>query len=177
MNKGQFKKGQHWRKHKPYWDKEWLKKEYSKRSAGDIARDWNITEAAILHWLRKYNIKRRTISEARALKYWGCSGEDNPMFGKNGKLNPNYRGGCTQERQLFYAGSEWKDVCSAVYKRDNAKCVRCGKPGKMHVHHIVSFSEKKYRADINNLVLLCVKCHRFVHSKKNINREYIKKGG
>ena len=177
MNKGQFKKGQHWRDHKPYWDKEWLEIEYSKKSSMDIAKDWNITDGAILHWLRKHNIKRRTISEARALKYWGCSGEDNPMFGKCGKLNPNYRGNCTPERQSFYVSAEWKKVCSAVYKRDNAKCVRCGKPGKMHVHHIVSFSEKKYRADVNNLVLLCVKCHRFVHSKKNVKLEYIKKGG
>ena len=26
-----------------------------------------------------------------------------------------------------------------------------------------------------NLVLLCVKCHRFVHSKKNVNGEFIGK--
>ena len=53
--------------------------------------------------------------------------------------------------------------------------------GKLHVHHIVSFAEEEYRVDPDNLVLLCVKCHRFVHSKKNIEREFIvenlEKGG
>ena len=24
----EFKKGQHWRPHKPYWEKDWLEKEY-----------------------------------------------------------------------------------------------------------------------------------------------------
>jgi len=36
-------------------------------------------------------------------------------------------------------------------------------------------NNKEIRADANNLVLLCVKCHRFVHSKKNINGEFIGK--
>jgi len=172
---GRFIKGEHWRDHKPFWDKEWLIKEYETKSCSEIAKEWNVTEDAIRHWLIKHDIKRRTVSEARSIKYWGCSGKDNPMFGKTGKLNPNWKGNCTQERQLFYASSEWKNVCSQVYKRDNAKCKRCGHDGKMHVHHIISFSKKKYRADINNLVLLCVKCHRFVHSRKNVNKEYIRK--
>ena len=181
MNKGQFKKGEHWREHKPYWDKDWLEKEYSIKSCGDIASEWGVTEAAILFWLRKHGIKRRTISEARSLKHWGCSGSDNPMFGKGGELNQNWRGGCTPERQSVYVSQEWKSAVSFIYKRDNATCQRCGMKGKLHVHHIVSFAEEEYRVDPDNLVLLCVKCHRFVHSKKNIEREFIvenlEKGG
>ena len=46
---------------------------------------------------------------------------------------------------------------------------------KLHVHHVIGFANKEIRADANNLVLLCVKCHRFVHSKKNINGEFIGK--
>jgi len=170
----EFKKGEHWRKEKPYWTKEWLENEYSTKSSGEIARDFGVTDSAILFWLNKHGIQKRTISEARLVKHWGVSGEDNPMFGKRGELNQNWKGGCTPDRQAFYMSDEWKSACSEVYKRDNALCQRCGASGKPHVHHIESFSNKEKRSDINNLVLLCVKCHRFVHSNKNIEKEFIK---
>ena len=32
---------------------------------------------------------------------------------------------------------------------------------------------KEMRADENNLILLCVDCHRWVHSNENIDKEYI----
>jgi len=69
----------------------------------------------------------------------------------------------------------WKSACSYVYKRDNAQCVRCSSKDDLHIHHIVSFADTDLRAEVSNLVLLCVKCHRFVHSKKNINGEFIGK--
>lgn len=173
----EFKKGEHWRPSKPYWNKDWLYKEYVEnfRSAADIANQFDITEAAILHWLRKHKIKRRNMTDIRAEKYWGLSGEKNGMHGKTGKDSVNWKGGITPERQGFYVSTAWKKSCSFVYKRDNAQCQRCGNKNDLHVHHIVGFANKKLRSDVNNLVLLCVKCHRFVHSKKNINKEFIKK--
>jgi len=177
----EFKKGEHWRNSKPYWNKDWLEKEYSIKSCGDIAKDFGVTEAAILFWLRKHKIERRTTSEARELKHWGCSGADNPMFGKTGEESSNWKGGCTPERQDVYSSTEWKSAVREVYGRDKGICQRCDIKGKMHVHHIVSFAEEEYRVDSDNLVLLCVKCHRFVHSKKNIGKEFImtisEKGG
>lgn len=170
----EFKKGQHWRPKKPYWDKDWLVSEYAtkERSANDIASEFGITEAAILFWLRKHNILRREMSVIRANKYWGLAGEQNGMYGRTGENSSNWKGGVTPERQEFYISDEWKKACSEVYKRDNAQCQRCGNKDNLHVHHIVTFANKELRADINNLVLLCAKCHRFVHSKKNNNREY-----
>jgi len=170
----EFKKGEHWRESKPYWNKDWLKKEYAVKSCSEIAKDFSVTEAAILFWLRKHNIPRRTITEVRSIKHWGCSGKDNPMYGKTGEQNHNWKGGCSPERQSFYTSSEWKEACSEVYRRDKARCVSCGEVENLHVHHIESFADKDKRADVNNLVLLCVKCHRFVHSKKNINKEFIR---
>jgi 5-methylcytosine-specific restriction enzyme A len=112
-SKGQFKKGFTWRNKKPFWDKEWLTKEY-----------------------------------------------------------------ITPERQSFYVSQEWKRVCIAVWKRDNATCCRCGAEEKtdmpFHIHHIKSFRDKELRADINNLVLLCESCHQWVHSKGNKNNDYIR---
>lgn len=171
----QFKKNEHWRERMPYWDREWLRCEYEDkfRSAKDIADQFGITEAAIFYWLRRHKIKRRNMIDIRAKKYWGSKGEKNGMFGKNGEANPYWKGGITQERQAFYASQEWKDACSEVYKRDNAKCKRCGSSEDLQVHHIISFRNKELRSNIDNLVLLCKTCHNFVHSKKNINKEYI----
>lgn len=173
----EFKKGQHWRPKKPYWDKDWLVSEYAtkERSANDIASEFGITEAAILFWLRKHNILRREMSNIRSKKHWGLAGEQNGMYGRTGENSSNWKGGITPERQEFYISDEWKKACSEVYKRDNAQCQRCGNKDNLHVHHIVTFANKELRADIDNLVLLCAKCHRFVHSKNNINQEYIGK--
>jgi hypothetical protein len=171
----EFKKGEHWRPQKSYWNRGWLFNEYvtKQKPASEIARQFGITEAAIFHWLRKHEIPRRDMVEIRANKHWGLPGDKNGMYGKRGSEVPNWKGGCTPDRQAFYISEEWKNACSFVYKRDGAKCARCGSTGKLHVHHIVSFSVKEKRADVNNLVLLCVRCHRFVHSRKNINKEYI----
>lgn len=174
----EFKKGEHWRPRKPYWDKDWLENEYitKKRSASDIANQFGITEAGIFFWLRKHSIPRREMSDIRANKYWGSNGDKNGMFGKRGADCSNWKGGITAERQSFYSSIEWKTVCRYVYKRDNAQCQRCGvKNENLHVHHIVSFSNKKLRAEKSNLILLCKKCHNFVHSKANIDNEFIRK--
>jgi len=97
------------------------------------------------------------------------------------RIHPNWKGGCTPDRQAFYATSEWVDAVKAVWARDNATCQRCGKHhntelmrGKFHIHHIVSFMVSELRSDPDNLVLLCKPCHLWVHSKKNTNKEFIK---
>jgi transposase-like protein len=125
-NKGQFKKGHHWRQAQPFRDKAWLTREYAQlgRSTGDIAAQFGVTDAAVLFWLRKHGIPRRSISQARKLKRWGAVGADNPMWNRKGELNPNWKGGVTPERQAFYASAEWKRVCRVVWKRDKATCQR-----------------------------------------------------
>lgn len=179
----QFKKGQHWRVPQKFREKEWLNQHYciEKISTGEIAKMFGVTDSAILFWMRKHGIKRRTVSESRAIKHWGCSGTDNPMWNKRGKLNPRWLGGITPERQEFYTSQEWKNACYDVWKRDNATCQRCGVVKgdngciPFHVHHIVGFADKELRADVSNLVLLCEACHLFIHSKRNTTNELIQK--
>jgi hypothetical protein len=101
--------------------------------------------------------------------------------GKRGAVVWNWKGGITPERQTFYRSEEWKKAVVVVWKREDAKCQRCKldhrnvdrKTVRFHVHHIRSFAIKELRADPNNLALLCGDCHRFVHSKKNINKEFL----
>ena len=183
-NKGQFKKGHHWRKPKPWWDREWLALEYIKkqRSAADIAKDYNVGETAIHYWLKKHGIKTRNVSEARKIKYWGLSGSDNPMWNRRGELNPRWKGGISPERQRFYSSYEWKAACSKVWVRDKAECQRCNlkkddqSDMPFHIHHIEPFDNIKLRAEVSNLVLLCEVCHHFIHSKRNILNEFLPKG-
>jgi len=178
----EFKPGQHWRVPQVFRDKKWLENEYivKGRSLNEIGEEFGVSAPAIKFWMKKHNIPRRSVSESRAIKHWGLSGEANGMYGKTGENSSNWKGGRTPERQEFYASKEWRDVSRAVKIRDQLKCVRCGdaaKGHKLHIHHIVSFYVRELRADINNLVLLCLVCHKWVHSKANINNDYIDSQG
>ena len=176
-------KGHHWRSHQPFREREWLFNAYitQQQSTGDIAKQYGVTDAAIIFWLKKHGIERRSISQARSIKHWGVVGPDNPMWNKRGELNPNWKGGITPERQEFYTSTAWKKACSAVWRRDKATCQRCGMKRQespdmpFHIHHIQPFSDRELRADVSNLTLLCESCHQFIHSKRNVNREYLPK--
>ena len=105
------------------------------------------------------------------------------MKGRKGKDTTNWKGGITPERQALYSSLEWGEAVKAVWKRDNGYCQRCGKRhnepgvrGTFHIHHIMSFAARELRANPDNLILLCKSCHRFVHSKKNVNKEWLANG-
>ncbi len=174
---GQFIKGEHWRTPKPYWDRDWLISEYVAKgqSAAEIAVAQGCHENNILYFLHKFDIPTRDVSQVRAVKHWGASGPDNPMFGMTGELSPSWRGGICPERQHFYSSLEWKAVFAKAWLRYHSQCARCGKrdsgPRSLHVHHIVPVTVKEKRAELDNLVLLCSGCHGFVHSKANVSRE------
>jgi|APSaa5957512535_1039671.scaffolds.fasta_scaffold58389_2 hypothetical protein len=165
----------------PYHDKEWLKHQYItlKKSSKLISDEVGTSENNILHFLNKFDIIIRSMKEIRKMKHWGQSGKDNPMFGRDGKDNPNWKGGSTPERQSVYVSQKWKSLVSNVWKRDKGKCIRCGfekgnTKKEFHIHHIIPFSnDKGKRTDIDNLVLLCKSCHNYIHSKKNVKKEYL----
>ena len=103
-------------------------------------------------------------------------GVRNGMFGRTGPANPRYDGGISPERQRVYASSDWKFLERAVLERDANTCRRCdaGDGAPKNLHHIVSWAEcVELRLAINNLVTLCVECHRWVHGTANLNREWL----
>lgn len=163
----------------PYHDKAWLEYEYVEkaRSSTEIAAKCGVSENNILFFLHKFDIPRRTMDEVRAVKYWGSFGKDNPMYGRRGEENPNWRGGVSPERQAFYESEEWRTASQLVWKRDKATCQRCGIVAdgaiEMHIHHIVSFAVTALRASPENLILLCRECHHFVHSSENVSQKLI----
>ncbi len=65
-----------------------------------------------------------------------------------------------------------------IWAREKGICQYCklkySKGEKMfHIHHLIPFVTKIKRRDLDNLALLCVKCHNFVHSNKNLSNELI----
>lgn len=101
------------------------------------------------------------------------------MKGRRGADVPNWKGGITKDRQAFYSTPEWKAASKAVWTRDNAMCQRCGlksvkgKRFAFDIHHIVSFEYRPLRAEPSNLVLLCERCHYWVHGKDNEGKLFI----
>lgn len=97
-----------------------------------------------------------------------------------GAISPNWKGGITPDRQGVYSSKEWSESVKIVWNRDDATCQICKKrqneyrEKKFHIHHIESFMVKDKRTDPDNLILLCPDCHKFVHSKKNTEKIYIK---
>lgn len=176
----EFKAGQHWRPPQPFREKAWLEREYVKaaRSTKEIAAQCGVSDGAIFFWLKKHGIPRRTMSQVRAVKHWGAKGTANPMYGKRGASVPAWKGGVTPERQAVYSSLEWAEASKTVWQRDRGTCQRCGAKANdgatLNLHHIVSFAVVALRTEPTNLVLLCVTCHRFVHSASNVARDFIK---
>lgn len=177
---GQFLAGTHWRPEKPHWRPEWLREQYVVlgRSTGDIAAEAGTADAAILYWLKKHGIQRRTVAQARALKHWGLVGEKNPMHGKTGAANPRYVDGSSPERQRMYVRGEGRAFIRDVLERDDYRCKRCGAgksgPKSLHVHHIKPWAgNEALRFDMGNVVTLCRACHGWVHSRSNTDREFL----
>lgn len=129
---------------------------------------------------RETKDKLRKIAIADGRVPWG-KGNEPYWKGRGGESHPCFKGGLTPERQAVYSSKEWVDAVKFVWTRDNAICQGCGKNhneeknrGNFHIHHIVSFQVRELRTEVSNLVLLCKECHKFVHSKNNIDKKFIK---
>ena len=94
----------------------------------------------------------------------------------SGEASPTWRGG----KSHHYSGNFFS-ARKQVRSRDGYVCRRCGiseaEYGReLSVHHIRSYRDFENKQDANqldNLVSLCEPCHRFVHSRKNTNKEFI----
>jgi len=66
-----------------------------------------------------------------------------------------------QNYGVYIASARWKLTREAALRRDKRRCVRCGKPDKLQVHH------KTYARlgdePLDDLVTLCKPCHDLEH--------------
>ena len=67
----------------------------------------------------------------------------------------------SKEYEEYIKSSEWQETRQRILKRDRFRCVMCGEPKNLHVHHITyeNLGEEK-DAD---LVTLCEECHIKLH--------------
>ncbi len=157
----EFKKGQHWRPHQLFREKTWLVHNYITlgRSTPDIASQFGCYPQAVSFWLKRHGIPTRTMSEVRKRKHWGCSGPDNPMYGKRGSKHPNWQGGTTPFRQALYGQRNWGQFARRIWARDRC-CRVCGSKVKCEIHHIRTIGQAPLLvADEGNVILLCYACH------------------
>lgn len=94
---------------------------------------------------------------------------------RSGSGNQNWKGGITSEHQSFYSSQEWRNKCAEIWRRERGVCQRCGNRCESgEVHHIRTWAtHPDIRLDSSNLALLCVGCHKWVHSKRNSSRAFL----
>lgn len=194
----EFKKGHHWRKPQLFRDRDWLHNEYiaKKRSSCDIAKDFEVTDSAIIFWLKKHNISRRNTSQVRKIKYWGQSGESNPMFGKKSRAGTRHSEEAktkmskawecrivSEETKLKLKGEknprwlggksfepysiDWTQTLKqSIRERDNYVCQLCNKLLINKKACVHHIDYNKTNNNLENLITLCSCCH----TKTNFNR-------
>ncbi len=80
------------------------------------------------------------------------------------------------ENKSFYVTDAWQDVRADVYEREKGKCQRCHKFvfGKTaHCHHIIPIKKNPtLKLDVNNIMLLCPKCHAIVENEEKTKKVF-----
>lgn len=93
----------------------------------------------------------------------------------SGENNINFKHGLSSHRapRDVTKVNQWR---RRVFERDKYTCKRCGyDKGKiLRAHHLAMWSQfPELRYELSNGLTLCDECHKWVHSKNNINRELL----
>jgi thymidylate synthase (FAD) len=101
------------------------------------------------------------------------------MYNLRGELSPNFVDGSSPDRQMMYSRCEGKEFIREALRVGNYICARCfadkTKDNPLNVHHLKPWAGNPLlRFELSNVVVLCRKCHRYVHSKNNTTKEFIK---
>lgn len=167
--------------YRPWRDKELLVEMYDRpMTIRQIADELGCQYGTAWRWMHKLGVNPRTGAQTCSLLGRNV-GIQNGMYGITGADHPNWKGGCTPERQALYSSMAWAEAVKTIWNRDKATCQRCGKyaEGKggndFCIHHKACFSDyPNLRLETSNLILLCMDCHHWVHSKANVEREFLK---
>ena len=69
------------------------------------------------------------------------------------------------------SGHRWERARRACFDRDDWRCRRCGKPGKLEAHHPVPLSEGGDPYVLDNLETVCKECHKASHRRLRTDGE------
>lgn len=153
----------HYRLDSPVKDAEWLRHAHIEQglTVEQIADSQHVSRRIVSYWMVQHGIPLQSAYR-----------------GSPGARNGAWKGGVTPERQRLYKAGHWRQFSQSIYERDGFLCQRCHSSKKqrrgLHAHHLKSWADNPaLRFDPANLVTLCHKCHKFVHSSANVNREFI----
>lgn len=93
-----------------------------------------------------------------SLNHADVSGENNPMYGRRGILSPGYIDG-----RNSISGDIWRKI---AFVNKPKRCEICGKKAEgrnIQVHHK---DKNGNNNDLENLQVVCSKCHSLLHPKK-----------
>ena len=71
-------------------------------------------------------------------------------------------------KKAYLSSPEWKAKRKLVLKRDNYTCQGCGSIGALECHHIRY--DNLTQEPLEDLVMLCRKCHGAIHDKLGYDR-------
>ena len=86
--------------------------------------------------------------------------------------NKNQDKGLSRARTKFNVSPKWKKAREACFKRDDWTCQHCNtKGGVLNAHHIKGYCNyPKLRLNLNNLITLCIKCHKAHHAENGYGK-------
>mgnify|MGYP003817883989 CR=1 FL=1 len=80
-----------------------------------------------------------------------------------------YQGAQNPNKEL-YNSARWKNLAKKIKERDGYRCQRCGSRNGLSVHHIKPpRGNEDLFFDENNLVTICMRCHRIITARE-VNR-------
>ena len=87
--------------------------------------------------------------------------QPNISLSKQGKNNPNWKGGRSPENKRVRMSADFKEWRRKVFERDNYTCQDCRqRGGELHPDHIKQFAYfPELRFELSNGRTLCRKCH------------------
>lgn len=83
------------------------------------------------------------------------------------------------DKSFFYNSKEWKRMRDYMLRKANYCCELCGEGTRtLNVHHKIHLDESNindYNISLNedNLIVLCDKCHRKIHTSSAIREGFI----
>lgn len=144
------------------------------KSTNEIAKMYDITDGAVLYWLRKYDIPSFTTSEAVNIYLYEKGGLEKARETQSTMENriksscrqrgiaiEDFDGFATTEQHMARNNTYYKEWIKKVFQRDNYTCQCCGKRGgNLNAHHLYNFAEyENLRYEIYNGITLCPQCH------------------
>jgi len=95
---------------------------------------------------------------------------------RTGKNHPLWDPTKSNQERYRIRGHKTSQCRKEIFERDNYTCQCCLTRGSqiLNAHHIIPFSKwVEGRYDLNNLITLCLECHKTYHSmyKQNINKD------